>query len=236
MSALLNPRGPESPATYWRRRLVVVAVALLVLALAGWLLALLTGPGGDKTSVSATPANDPTLASSAPSATPTPSATPSTTASASPAASSSASAKPSTKPSATPTPTPTGLVACDPAALAMTLEGDRRPTIGKPTTWTIGLANKGGQACRLDLAKNPLSLQVTSGSDEIWSTADCGSWVSTKPVDLAKGSAQVKVNWTLQRSAKSCKLSSEELRAGTYVASAQLAGGPSGRLVMMLHF
>ncbi len=60
MSSIVNPQGPETPDTYWKRRAAVIALAVAALALLWWLLsALFGGSGNDDQTTSAVPSNTP---------------------------------------------------------------------------------------------------------------------------------------------------------------------------------
>ena len=218
MSSIVNPQGPETPDTYWKRRAAVIALAVAALALLWWLLsALFGGSGNDDQTTSAVPVNTPAPSSTMPSST-VPSASTSATPGASESASgtgsasatattsaiattagsaatsptSSASATKSATQSASATPEPSraedGAYLCDPADIGLQVTGDRNPSVGKATQFNLAFTNSGPRTCRLDFGQNRLSVVVTSGVDTIWRSSHCSSWVSQAPITAKVGS------------------------------------------------
>lgn len=259
MSSIVNPQGPETPDTYWKRRAAVIALAVAALALLWWLLsALFGGSGNDDQTTSAVPSNTPAPSSTMPSST-MPSATPgasesasgtgaasatattsasvTTASSAATSQTSSASATKSATESASATPEPSraedGAYLCDPADIGLQVTGDRNPSVGKATQFNLAFTNSGPRTCRLDFGQNRLSVVVTSGVDTIWRSSHCSSWVSQAPITVKVGSTtNTKVTWPVKRSAQDCTLSTTPLKAGTYRLTASVDGGPSDTFVM----
>lgn len=214
MGALLNPVGPESPHTYWIRRGLVIGVALLLLA---GLVYLLSPKGGAPTT--AVPASP----------------SPSAVASSSVSASASTSVPPSTSPSAQPSASPSGPVTCDPLSTKLGVAGFRSVKLGGKQTFSLSLVNNTAVPCVLNLSPSSYVLKVTSGTDPIWSTADCPKLVPVKKTTLKAGAAyEFKIDWTLQRSQPGCKLVKGNLGAGTYVATATYLGSGNARFVFVL--
>lgn len=258
MSSIVNPQGPETPDTYWKRRAAVIALAVAALALLWWLLsALFGGSGNDDQTISAVPLNTPAPSSTMPSAstsatpgasesasgtgaasaTATTSASATTTGSAATSPASSASATKSATESASATPEPSraedGVYLCDPADIGLQITGERNPTAGKATQFNLAFTNSGPRTCRLDFGQNRLSVVVTSGVDTIWRSSHCSSWVSQAPITAKVGSTtNIKVTWPVKRSAQDCTLSTTLLKAGTYRLTASVDGGPSDTFVM----
>ncbi|MCI1748057.1 MAG: hypothetical protein LKI24_08140 [Acidipropionibacterium sp.] len=107
---------------------------------------------------------------------------------------------------------------------------------GTTVALTVTVTNQGTAGCVWDIAKLPVQVNVDSGSDRIWSTADCAAWGPTGAHPIAAGKSwKFTVKWPTKRSATgTCKLSAEELGTGTYVATAQLKGGMPRQFVMQL--
>lgn len=235
MNSVIHPSGPEPENTYWLRRGIFVVAFLLALGLIWWVLSGLFG-GDDRSTVAATPQNPSSLASAE--ATPSPSASPSASASASPSASASASSTPSASASQTPsqsptpTPTPSAPAECQGGDVSLSLDGSRSPKIGAGAAYTITMKSEKG--CTLDLAKTPVQLAVTSGSDRIWTTVHCPAWAPKGKADLTGGkSFAAKVNWQGKRSHDGCKLDAQVLRPGTYRVSATMDGAEPDTMVVM---
>ena len=235
MSSLTRPTGPEPERTYWIRRAVLAVAVLTTIALAGWVLSMLFGSNSATASPAPTP-NDPTLASDAPiTPTPTPTPTPSATPTPSPTPSASATPTPKRTPKPTPT-TPAAPQPCPAAVVALAVTGATSVKSGAPTTLTVSFTNKGTLTCRLDFARTPLTLTITSGADHIWTSADCTSWVPSGVKTLAPSKSYAfKQDWPTLRSAPGCKLLNLYLQPGTYVATAQVPGGQPAQLIMQLH-
>ncbi len=143
-----------------------------------------------------------------------------------------------TSPAATPSPspTPTGPVACDPTLMKLDVAGFQKVKVGaKNTTFTLTVTNNGQVACILTISPKTYQLTVTSGKDRIWSTADCEKWLPAKETTLDAGAAhEFSVKWTVRRSSEGCKLAKDQLKPGTYVATASLAEKATAKQPMQL--
>ena len=227
LRGLTDPVVPESPQTYWVRRLVllagVVAVVLVIVGIARLI-------GGSKQSA----------APAASSFTPNPSWTDTAWGSATPSASSSVSpnrSAPRTQspsPSTSPSTPSTSSALCKGSQLSVKVTGDtKKPKVGGTETFTVQVSSSAG--CHWDTQKVKQTLTVTSGSDRVWSTDDCGSWGPKGVHEIKpKGSWTYEVSWPTKRSMGKCQLSQEPLGAGYYVATVHLDGGPSRRFVMQM--
>ena len=191
-AAVLRPRGPLPPSTYWLRRAVVLGAVLLLLML------VLRACGGDDETTprdTASPA-----ASEAPSDEPTPSETPSGQ-------------------TATPTTPPAPVAAaCAPAVLQVEAVADR-PAYRRPSIPRLSLAvrNGGRTPCRLDVGPAQLELRVVSGADRIWSSDDCAPGGAPQVVTLPPGGVQRStVAWPLRRSRPGCPDGQAGAQPGTY--------------------
>ena len=209
LRGLTDPVGPESPQIYWVRRLVLLIAAVVVVALVIAGIAKLVG--GSKESA----------APAASSFTPDPSWTDTAWASATPSASSSA-VSPSRSAPRTESPSPSALAStpsasstmCEGSQLSVKVTGDtKKPHVGDTETFTVEVSSS--TSCHWDTQKVKQTLTVTSGSDRIWSTDDCGSW-GPKGVHEIKPQNPwtYKVSWPTKRSTGKCKLSQESLGAG----------------------
>lgn len=186
--ALLHPRGPLPPGTYWRRRAVTLGLVVLVL----FLLARSCG-GPDKT------------------ATVTPERTPSPTLQATtpPATRPTAAA---TTPAAALVPCPDNVIEVSARADAQTYAPARRPIL------TLGIANKGTVPCTRDVGQAAREIRITSGNDRVWSSDDCSPGGGAQVVTLQPQAAPVTfaVTWSRKRSAPGCPAGTETAPAGTY--------------------
>lgn len=211
MSSLLHPTGSEPPQVYWQRRLVVVALAVVVLAGVVWL----AWPKGAPT---AQPA--PTPSASVPSAATTPLVSPSpAVASGSPSGST----------------TPTGPQTCQPVNLRLGLAGFQKLKQATAQPFKLSITNNSAIPCVLEVNAKNYALTVTSGKDRIWSTADCAAWVPAKNLTLAPQQAYVfDLTWSGARSKATCVTTKNTVGAGTYVAKSTFTGATEARLVMLI--
>jgi len=214
-------RGPLPARVYWRRRLAVLAVAmLLVLGVARLLGAGSDGSsGGDTASLADAPAsatNSPTETRSTGRATPVgpsaPAATP------------------------TPTPTPTEPVLATPDGpcadgdIAVTPEV--RTAIAGPrhgATIDLQLRTISAEACTWKVNPRSLTLKITSGKDDIWSSRECPRVLPRQEVTVRRAvSTTLSVAWNAKRSDEDCsKVTAWALPGWYHVSAAALAGEPS---------
>lgn len=214
MSALTHPQGPEPESTYWVRRAVVVIGLVVAIALVWWLFSLFAPDGEQATGAVPSPGGTPAGSAGSPSAAPatkpvasatTPAVTPS--------------------PTPTPTPSPTGPVECDPAEVTLKVTGTSPVTAGVVTKFKLSYTNDAAYTCRLNLVKNPMELRIYSGTDRIWSTADCEAWGHEGVHSVKAGAAWVgTIAWPARRSEPTCELRPETLQPGTYVATLLMSG------------
>ena len=183
----------------------------------------------------ATPAADGTADPST-SATSSVSATSSASASSSPSASSSkrsATPEPSTKPSASRT--KAAPVLCAPGDLRATLTGRQRLKPEQRATFALSLINGSDETCIVEVTPKNFALTIYSGTDRIWSTADCSKAVEDRLAKLeAEAAFTWSVRWDGRRSRPGCKTRPEIPRPGTYVATAKLDGAKPVQLRMIL--
>lgn len=111
----------------------------------------------------------------------------------------------------------------------MTLTGPGTVKADDTTTFKVSVINGSAVTCTVDLTTSTFEVKIYSGTDRIWSTDDCAKWLAAKPKRrLAPEDAYGwSVAWPGQRSTSGCQLAGG-LRAGTYVATAQLGVGSAG--------
>ncbi|MPZ96740.1 MAG: hypothetical protein GEU96_17970 [Propionibacteriales bacterium] len=212
MSNVVRPTGPQPPAVYWRRRLVVLGVALaLVLLLVRWV-------GGDGEKASAGTSDQKARsdlsarASSAPSA--------------SPNAKPSATSRPARKATTELRP-PRGR--CD-VADVVAVPDVEDSYARRAVPLRIGLSTATVEACTLSLAEDGLALEITSGTDLIWRSSACTGVLSKQSVVLRKGwLSYVDVNWSGRRTTDTCSTGNDFAKPGYYWAEAALIGGEPSR-------
>ncbi|HEX5729779.1 hypothetical protein [Microbacterium sp.] len=190
------PRKRHSPAVYRRRRIVLVLAVLAVAALV-WLLIAQPWRGASASSSdpgpTATQSSIPVPAAST--ATPTPTVTPT----AEPTAD--AAPSPSATPSSTAPPTAKPCVARDVTVDAVTDQDTYEP--GQNPQLTIRLTNDGAADCTLNVGTSGQSFTIVSGSDVWWRSTDCQTEPSDMVVLLAAGqsvSSAAPLAWDRTRS------------------------------------
>jgi len=183
MSSLTNPRGPERPAVYWRRRLIVFGVLLAVIVLVIVLIVrLASGPGTENTA--ATP-------------TPTPTATPA----------------PTPAPEASTTAPIDEAATTDPgSAAACTADQIRVEAVVNGTSFaadelpqlSLSVTNTGQAACTMNAGTSQQVFTVSSGDEPYWTSTDCQTAPSDQQVLLEPGktvSSNPPITWDRTRSA-----------------------------------
>jgi hypothetical protein len=96
---------------------------------------------------------------------------------------------------------------------------------GMDPQFTVAVVNKGTADCDVDVSPKALVLNVFSGQDHVWSSADC----ATGGKDLrgiAPGAVQtVSFTWNRTRSSQSCTVAGSSAQLGTYYGVVSLGPG-----------
>ena len=238
MDSLLRPAGREPPATYWRRRALLLVSVLLALFIgsracggdaAGQDGALRRGTGKSL--------SGPTAPEPSPSATPT----------GSPSGTSSPTGGPTSggQSEGAPTEEPTqGGVAGGGVVPGYCQDGNVRISI-KPTKSTfppdqdasfrLTILNAGSGPCRFEVGPLGWEITVESGHTRIWNSDDCAvteeSTLQTlQPVDPVT----VAVTWDRIRSKEGCPSGQPAASPGTYTVMAKAGNVTSQRSIFVL--
>lgn len=207
-------RGPLPARVYWTRRLMVFGTAfLLVLGLAR----ILTG--GSDASSSEQPRAEQVAA------------TPKATGASAPAPTATETRK-QKKPKKKKTEKapvlahPEGPCADSDVAVTPTVD---QAVAGRTVFMVLELRTVTSAACTWRVSPDTLTLKVTSGRDQIWSSQQCPRAVPTKSVVIRSAvSTKVGIRWSGRRSDDGCTRLTEWALPGWYhVAAAALAGEPS---------
>ena len=189
---VLRPVGDLPPSVYWVRRLVVLLVVVVGLALVWWVW-----PGGSDDA-------SPSGADTSPTPTPTVSITAST-----PEPSKTKTNQESTKPAEP---------ECDDEAITVTVStnaesysANQRPDL------TFTVENVSDETCSRDVGADANELRVTSGGTQVWSSDDCSPGGEAQFDTLKPGDRFVQtVSWDRQQSSEGCPTPQEPAEAGTY--------------------
>ena len=217
MSTLTRPRGPLSPRVYWTRRLLVIGTAL---ALVVGIARLLT-PEQRRPDARPGPAGGgPATARPGP-----PTATGDGT-----------KKKRKHKKKDQPTPAaPTTPVLAVPTGPCASSDVVVAPTL---TEAVAGLGDPGhpraarracAEACTWTVSPETMTMKITSGPDDIWSSRQCPAAIPTREVVVRREvGTKLGVRWSGKRSDDECSALTEWARPGYYhIVAAALAGEPT---------
>ena len=210
---MFQPVGPQPPAVYWRRRLVLLGAVGLLLVLLVLTVKIATSDGsaapqgqGQHTS----PALTTPITHTSHSTSHAPSNRHS---SSSPANSSSASSSAAPQPCA----------AKDLQIVAVS----SKPTfsVGDEPVLELQVTNTGDAPCVQDLADRQVELKVYNGESRVWGSHDCQIEPGTNPMTLEVGKAvRVAITWSGLTSQPKCAGTRQRVGAGTYTLYATLSG------------
>ena len=210
---MFHPVGSQPPSVYWRRRLMFVGSAVIVIVLLLVTLKALTSDGGSATNAAG---------SHSPSTTPpvsTPSSAASPTAASTHRSSSSAATSSKAPSSAAPSVCRTSDLAVSAVAAASNYK------VGATPMLELQVTNTGKAPCVQDLADKQIVLKVYNGESRVWGSHDCAVQPGTQLRTLAVGSSvRVTITWSgLTSQPGNCK-SRQRVGAGTYTLYATLSG------------
>ncbi|SDI49276.1 hypothetical protein SAMN05421505_15912 [Sinosporangium album] len=114
---------------------------------------------------------------------------------------------------------------CDSKDLVLNLQGKTEVygAGGRPA-FMLTLVNTGKVMCTTDVGPRSVEIRITSGSDRVWSSADCISGDGVDIQRLERGIPYVRtIEWDRRRSARDCSADRAEARPGTYVVGVRAA-------------
>ena len=117
---------------------------------------------------------------------------------------------------------------CDDEDVAVT-PTVKNPVAGADVTFVLELRTILSEACTWEVSPETLTLKVTSGDDEIWTSRECPHAVGREEVTLRRDhTTKLDVTWDARRSDEECsRLTKWALPGWYHVAAAALAGEPS---------
>lgn len=153
-----------------------------------------------------------------------------------------ASPTPATPPTRTVAPTPRRTTAaappaaCPASALQVTAATDAAEyPAGALPHLTLTVRNAGARACTVDFAPRQRRFTVLSGTDRLWTTADCPQSQMAAIVTLAAGGSRSStLTWSRHRSVPGCANPGPAAQPGTYRFYAGLGALVSGPAVFRL--
>jgi hypothetical protein len=208
-------RGPLPPRVYWRRRVLVVGIALLLV------FALARGLSAGSDAASAPSAATPVAAAPTSTVTVAPSAT--STADQRARDKKKAKKKKRSKPVLA---APTGPCADEDIAVTPTVPN---AIAGRDVSVVLELRTIEAEACTWEVSPRTLTLKITSGKDEIWASRHCPRAVPTRDVVVrSAASTSIAVAWNARRSDEDCSRLTHWALPGFYhVTAAAMAGEPA---------
>lgn len=202
-------RGPLPASIYWRRRALLLALVLVLVLLASRLFG---GDDGDPQGgvVATQTSGDPTRSTTE---------------------DKNADPKPR-KPKKTTVPQepvlaqPDGPCADSDILITPTVD---EAVAGRPVPVTLQLRTASAEACTWRVSANHVTVKITSGSDEIWTSRQCPRAVPVQDVVVRRDvTTFVDVPWKARRSDAGCPIPTPWALPGTYhVHAAALGGEPA---------
>lgn len=206
MSTPLQPRGSLPARVYWVRRLVVVGVAVLLVVLVAQLL------GGSSDGESESDGQAATVSTE-------------TGESASPTS--------TTKPRRVKEKPPKRLARpdgpCEDSDVLVEPVVGEAPEAGRDVRIRLRLRTQEAAACTWQVSRDTVTVSITSGDDDIWSSRECPKVIPTEDVVLRSAKAiRIAIDWNAKRSDDECSEYTDWAMAGWYhVQAAALAGEPA---------
>lgn len=233
----MRPTGPLPPRVYWTRRVLLVAVVMVVVALVCWVAPGVGGsgdasanPGTGQRSPSGNPSasRGPVIGSQTPSQTAlthtlatTHTKPPQTPHHASPARGGQGS--PSHGLAQRHRPVPTG--PCDPSQVVLAVVVDSAPE-GDGTTVGLKMSMPDGSTCSLGITPRLLETRITSGGVLVWQSRSCPDGLAAKNVVVRPRPTLVySFDWDGRVTPDSCTSSDQVAAPGGYWAEAALIAG-----------
>ncbi|MQA06752.1 MAG: hypothetical protein GEV07_30000 [Streptosporangiales bacterium] len=232
MDTLRNPTGPLPTGTYWRRRLIVLAVLLAVVGGVVWACTRNSDAGQKPVSAASSSSALPTVPSetATPTVTETPGASGSSSGTPTASGSKSGSASPSVSKRG-------GKTICPTDDVRVSVRSDQKfYAANEDPKFTVIIVNLRKSTCYIDMGKEAAYLKVISGKDRVWSNVDCSRRKAEDLRKFASGDVYTStVTWKRTRSAEGCKNTDIEAKPGYYVVDARVGKAkPKDRPVFVL--
>jgi hypothetical protein len=217
VSSLTRPRGPLPRRVYWVRRLMVLGTAVLLVVALGRIL------------TSGSDASDPAASDRARRAAAEPSSGPTAEETTKKRKTKKRGGQGRASETAPPTP-----VLAQPTGPCANEEILANPVVteaigGSDVMIAVELRTQVTAACTWTVSPESLTLKITSGDDDIWSSRECPRAVPTRHLVVRQAVAtKVGVRWNAKRSDDVCSTATDWARPGWYhVVAAALAGEPT---------
>lgn len=227
MAPTVRPRGPLPARVYWTRRLIVLAIPLVLVVVLARVLGGSSDakdPGaGTATRAGATVTTDP-----APSAGPTAPSGTGKKGKKNKGKKGSEGEDAAAQETAPPPPEP---VLAEPTGPCTASDIVATPVItsapgGSDIPITLNLRTVVTEACTWQASAETMTVTITSGSDPIWSSRECPASIPPQDVVVRQAvDAPVVVTWSARRSDEGCTKWTDWARVGFYHVEAAALGG-----------
>lgn len=212
-------RGPLPSSVYWRRRLLALSVAVVLVVVFAKVLGH-GGTGGDQAAMQA--AQTGVSTSTDPST-----STPPGTTSAGPSDGPTTPAAPTSTVPAAPTSSvpalPNGM--CRPSDVVVT-PGVSEATVGEPVTIALQVQTRAESACYWRVSALTLQVKVESRGAQVWSTADCRQAITPQQLTLNNAApTRATLIWRGHVSDSLCSSHTPWANQGVYSVTATALGG-----------
>ncbi|WP_416955487.1 hypothetical protein ACNKF0_02515 [Nocardioides sp. T5] len=229
MPTTVRPRGPLPARVYWTRRIIVLAVPLLLVVVLARVLGG-SADGKDESTAQATQAGASTAeTATAPIAGPTAGPTAEVAPGAGKKGKKGKKDRPEeTVPEETVPPEP---VLAEPTGPCTESDIVATPALtsaagGSDVPITINLRTLVTEACTWQASAETMTVTITSGSDDIWSSRECPASIPPQDVVIRQAvDAPVVVTWSAKRSDEGCTKWTEWAGLGWYHVQAAALGG-----------
>lgn len=236
MSSVIRPVGPLPPRVYWVRRLVLIGVVVVVVALVAALVSKVAGAGEQPvTKPTATVGADEPKGSDGKDGK---GSGDKDTSKDDKAADEDGDQKDDgAKDEAGAESTAAGsgdIPACAKEDVTIGLSADGETFKGRNVKFALEVTNTSERSCLIDVTDKTRELVIVSGPARVWGSADC---VDPEPrmLLLAAGQADSSsLTWKRVRSEPGCPTKGVEAKPGTYRATASILGKKSKELVIVL--
>lgn len=237
MSSLTKPSGPLPEKVYWRRRVIVLAVALVLVVGLGRLFS----GGSDASSDASAASGDSSsmagrMADAVPTVTPsqTPAGPPSVTEDAAPSEPSGAETTGGDTEPAQPSTSVAPQGDCLASDVSVEPKVKDQPA-GRDIKVRLELTTTDSPACTWTVSRDTLTMKITSGSDDIWFSSECPKAMPEERVVVTnEDPTVVKMTWDARRSDDGCTRQRLWALPGTYHLEAAALGGEPAETAFML--
>jgi hypothetical protein len=218
---MFRPVGHQTPSVYWRRRLILVAAALALVALAAVTARVVLAK--DPVKPAATGSSHPGARTTPPAASTPASHSVSRSASSSASHATSVSTPSGSASTGSQSAAPQPCVAKNLSVLAVASAASY--PVGAEPTLSMQVTNTGPAPCVQNLADSQVVLRVYNGVSRVWGSHDCEIEPGTDLRTLGMNTpVKISVVWSGKSSEPDCAGTRQQVGAGTYTLYASLSG------------